>query len=94
LGPLGSFHGSDLFPGSRITHPYVVNFVNNLDPNIQGELSWPEYRTEGPESESLQILTFFDILLNPFFPSVRVERDSYREDAIAYLTQLTFDHPI
>jgi len=88
----GSYHGSDIFPNSDFMQPYVVNFVNNLDPNIGSGLHWPEYSIEGPESESLQIFTFFDNL--PGLPDVRLERDRYREDAIAYLTQLAFDHPL
>jgi len=94
LGPLGSYHGSDVFPDSEFMQPYVVNFVNNLNPNIGSGLHWPEYRTEGPESESLQIFTFFETLLNSSFPSVEVNKDCYREDAIEYLTRLNFKHPI
>ena len=75
-----------MFPISDFTLPYVVNFVDNLDPNIGSGPLWPEYRAEGPESESLQIFTFFD--------DQPVERDDYREDSIAYLNQLVFDHPI
>ena len=71
--------------------PHVVNFINNLDPNIGSGLHWPEYTTEGPESESLQVFTFFTFLGKP---KVRLENDRYREAAIAYLTQLAYDHVI
>ena len=85
------YHGSDIFP-SNFTIPYVVNFANHLDPNIGSDLHWPEYITEGPESETLKIFILYNTVLG--VPKVRVEHDRYREDAIAYLTQLAYDHAI
>ncbi|KAJ3486531.1 hypothetical protein NLI96_g4177 [Meripilus lineatus] len=83
---LGSFHASDLLnvygPGDMAD--YLINFVNNLDPNGRNGISWPRYSTSSP-----QALTFVDNVLQPQVLSM----DTFRKDGMDSLTQLGMDHP-
>ena len=63
---------------------YLINFVNNLDPNGKTVTSWPKYTTANP-----QMLTLLDGLI----PRT-LSQDTFRKDGIALLTQLSLTHPI
>ncbi|KAJ8454773.1 hypothetical protein ONZ45_g19172 [Pleurotus djamor] len=85
---LGSFHASDIpnvYLGGELGD-YLINFVNNLDPNGEGKgIHWPKYTTQ-----SRSLVTFNDDI---FFP-VTLTQDTFRWDAINYLTWLTLANPI
>ncbi|KAJ8455896.1 hypothetical protein ONZ45_g18848 [Pleurotus djamor] len=85
---LGSFHASDIpnvYLGGELGD-YLINFVNNLDPNGEGKgIHWPKYTTQ-----SRNLVTFNDDI---FFP-VTLTQDTFRWDAINYLTWLTLANPI
>ncbi|GJE92632.1 carotenoid ester lipase precursor [Phanerochaete sordida] len=83
----GSEHGSDLLyiylPGDLAD--YYINFVNHLNPNIGANVTaWPQYDTRGRE-----VLTLLDGT-----PNITVTNDSYREEPIAYLTELSLKYPL
>ncbi|EKM55972.1 uncharacterized protein PHACADRAFT_256969 [Phanerochaete carnosa HHB-10118-sp] len=86
LPGVGSMHGTDIlnvyFDGDMTD--YLVNFVNNLDPNGPGLLSWPTYSTSSP-----QLLTFLDgpVPLN-------ITEDTFRADGMSLLTELMLANPI
>jgi len=86
LPGIGSAHGTDIlnvfFDGDMTG--YLVNFVNDLDPNGPGLLSWPAYSTSSP-----QLLTFWDgpVPLN-------ITQDTYRADGMNLLTTLMRANPI
>ncbi|KAH7906741.1 Alpha/Beta hydrolase protein [Hygrophoropsis aurantiaca] len=83
---LGSFHGSDLLnvygPGDMTD--YLVRFVTNLQPDGSTGISWPQYTTEAPN-----MLTFLDGLI-----PLEITQDTYRMEAIAYITNVTLTYPI
>ncbi|KAF4589937.1 hypothetical protein EYR38_009232 [Pleurotus pulmonarius] len=85
---LGSFHASDIlnvyFGGEM--GDYLINFVNNLDPNGQGRgINWPKYTASSPN-----LVTFNDDLISP----VTITQDTFREDAISFLTGVTLANPL
>uniref|UniRef100_A0A8H7XML8 Carboxylic ester hydrolase n=1 Tax=Psilocybe cubensis TaxID=181762 RepID=A0A8H7XML8_PSICU len=82
-GPLGSDHGSDL--RVNLTDPYVISFVNTLNPNVDGTTAWPEYTNDTPN-----MLTFYDDPL----PSPNVTQDTYRLLPMEYLSNLSLAYPI
>ena len=50
LPVLGTAHGTDIlnvYGGGDMTD-YLVNFVNNLDPNGKTGISWPQYSVASP----------------------------------------------
>lgn len=63
---------------------YLINFVNNLDPNGQSHLNWPQYTTASPK-----LMTFLDGLT-----PLEITEDTYRVDAMALLTNITLAHPL
>lgn len=63
---------------------YLINFVNDLDPNGGSLLSWPKYSTSTQE-----LLTFIDGLI----PLV-LTKDTFRQDGTSFLTQLSLANPI
>lgn len=63
---------------------YLINFVNNLDPNGQSHLTWPQYTTASPK-----LMTFLDGLI-----PLEITKDTYRADAITYLQNLTLTYPL
>ena len=63
---------------------YLINFINKLDPNASGLLSWPKYTTSSP-----QLLTFIDGLI----PLIITE-DTFRQDGMNLLTQLSLVAPL
>jgi acetylcholinesterase len=82
----GQAHATDLlnvWTGGDLTD-FLVNFVNNLDPNgAGGHLDWPAYTKDSPN-----LMTFLDGLV----PEI-ITQDTYREEQMAYLTQLSLAHP-
>lgn len=90
---LGSFHASDILNvyGGGDMATYLVNFVNSLDPNTNsagvatgGLLNWPQYSNSTPT-----MMTFLDGLI----PRA-LSDDTYRSDAMAFMTELSLRHPI
>ncbi|KIJ59046.1 hypothetical protein HYDPIDRAFT_118871 [Hydnomerulius pinastri MD-312] len=85
---LGSFHGSDILNvyGGDDMASYLVRFVTNLDPNVGSgsELYWPQYTTDEPN-----MLEFLDGLI----PQA-LTQDTYRAEAMAYLTNVTLANPL
>ncbi|KAF8838648.1 alpha/beta-hydrolase [Paxillus ammoniavirescens] len=83
---LGSFHGSDILNvyGGHDMASYLVRFVSNLDPNGGTDLYWPEYTTADPN-----MLEFLDGLI-----SQALTQDTYRVEAIAFLTNVSLAYPV
>ncbi|KAF7327211.1 Carboxylic ester hydrolase [Mycena kentingensis (nom. inval.)] len=84
---LGSFHFSDIlnaYFGGELGD-YVINFANKLNPNGGTVPNWPAYTTATPN-----LLTFQDNLL---FPTT-ITQDTYRAEGMAFLTNVTLQHPI
>ena len=63
---------------------YLVRFVANLDPNGNTGINWPKYTPSSPN-----LLTFLD---GP--TPLGITRDTFRQEAIAYLTNVTLANPI
>lgn len=63
---------------------YLINFVNDLDPNGPTVLNWPQYNTSNP-----QLLTLLDGS-TPFVLS----QDTYRLAPIQFLQQLSLKYPL
>ncbi|KIJ18027.1 hypothetical protein PAXINDRAFT_9113 [Paxillus involutus ATCC 200175] len=83
---LGAFHGSDMlnvYEGQDIVS-YLVRFVSNLDPNGGTDLYWPQYTTAEPNMLEL---------LDGSIPQALTE-DTYRADAMAFLTKVTLAYPL
>ncbi|KAM5544351.1 hypothetical protein V8D89_002011 [Ganoderma adspersum] len=87
---LGATHAMDLndvfgAPGSGHLQDYLVRFVATLDPNGDGAFEWPRYTRDAP-----LLLT-----VNDGVPAITVNltRDDFREEAMAYLTELTVAEP-
>jgi len=83
---LGSFHGSDLlntYGGGELTS-YLVNFANHLDPNSADVFNWPKW-----DPSLRRLLTFQDGL----FP-LSVGDDTYRDNSMNFVINLTLQHPI
>ncbi|KIJ65542.1 hypothetical protein HYDPIDRAFT_110642 [Hydnomerulius pinastri MD-312] len=82
---LGSYQGSDLpdvFGPGDMTD-YLVRFVNNLDPNGNTNIQWPQWSTESPN-----ILTFQD------GGKQDIKQDTFRQDGINFLMTYFRQHPI
>ena len=62
---------------------YLINFVNNLDPNGKAVPSWPKYNTE-----DRQLLTFLD-----GDTPLAVTPDTYRAEGMRLLTRIALEHP-
>ena len=62
---------------------YLINFINNLDPNGQDLLHWPNYNSSVPE-----LLTFLD------GPALSLSEDTFRQDGTEFLTQLYLANPV
>lgn len=84
---LMQFHGSDLlsFYGAQDARDYLINFINNLDPNGQDLLFWPQYSAASP-----QLLT----MLDGGSTSLNLTEDTYRMDGINLLTNLSLQFPL
>jgi len=83
---LGSVHSSDLgnVYGPGDLTDYLVNFVNDLNPNGPTTLQWPKYSTS-----TAVLLTFLD----GDVPQV-LTTDTYRTDAMAYSIELGLEYPL
>ncbi|PSR79565.1 hypothetical protein PHLCEN_2v6976 [Hermanssonia centrifuga] len=79
-------HASDLLNiyGSGELTDYLVNFVNNLNPNGPTVPYWPKYTTA-----SVQLLTFLDGLV-----PVAITTDTYRQEAMEFIIQLALANPL
>ncbi|KAI0642945.1 carotenoid ester lipase precursor [Trametes meyenii] len=86
LPVLGAAHATDIlnvYAGGDMAD-YLINFVNNLDPNGKSLLSWPKYSKASPK-----LLTFQDGLT-----PLAVTNDNFRVDAMNFITQLSLAHPL
>ncbi|KAH0586052.1 hypothetical protein H2248_007327 [Termitomyces sp. 'cryptogamus'] len=83
---LGSFHGSDILNvyGGGGMADYLIRFAVNLNPNDGSGLQWPQYDLKDP-----QLLTFIDGLI-----PVTITSDTYRQEAMNALTNLTLSNPL
>ncbi|KAH8989912.1 carotenoid ester lipase precursor [Lactarius hatsudake] len=83
---LGSAHGSDvaiIYGGQDLTD-YLIHFVTDLNPNGGSSPQWPRYTTSSP-----QLLTLLD---GPVAASITL--DTYRVDAMEFITELSLVHPL
>ena len=86
LPVLGTAHGTDIlnvYGGGDMTD-YLVNFVNNLDPNGKTGIAWPKYTLDSP-----QLLTFLDGLT-----PLTITNDDYRVDGFNLITKLSLEFPL
>ncbi|KAI0699094.1 carotenoid ester lipase precursor [Cytidiella melzeri] len=83
---LGSFHATDLLNvyTAGDMSDYIINFVNNLNPNGNTVDNWPTYTNANP-----QLMTFLDGLI----PRT-ITLDNYRVDQMNFLTQLSLQYPL
>ena len=79
-------HSSDLvdiFSGEGVMMDYFLHFANTLDPNgsisPRAQLAWPKYSTESED-----LLTFLPNR-GPDAPLVGLEKDTYRQEGLAWL---------
>ena len=63
---------------------FLINFVNNLDPNGKTIISWPKYTTSSPK-----LLT----LLDGVTPQT-ITNDDFRVDAMNLITNLSLQFPL
>lgn len=81
-------HSSDLVNsyGGGEMQDQVIRFANTLNPNGQGlvDFQWPRYTLQ-----SRQTLTYLD----GFIP-LAISQDTYRQDAMNYLTSITVVNPV
>ncbi|ETW82195.1 Esterase/Lipase [Heterobasidion irregulare TC 32-1] len=83
---LGSLHGSDLlnvYTGGDMVD-YLVRFAANLDPNGATGIGWPKYTNSSP-----QLMTFQDGAV-----PLAITQDTFRQQGIAYLIQLSLEFPL
>ncbi|KAI9454054.1 Alpha/Beta hydrolase protein [Lactarius psammicola] len=83
---LGSAHASDIpiiYGGQDLTD-YLIHFATTLNPNGGSSPQWPKYTTSSP-----QLLT----LLDGAVPT-NITLDTYRVDAMNFLTELSLSHPL
>ncbi|KIK73281.1 hypothetical protein PAXRUDRAFT_21034 [Paxillus rubicundulus Ve08.2h10] len=83
---LGAAHASDIvnvFEGQDLA-AYLVRFVSNLDPNGGTDLYWPHYTTAEPH-----MLELLDGSIQQ-----ALTEDTYRADAMAFLTKVLLAHPV
>ena len=79
-------HASDILNvyGDGEMTDYLVRFVANLNPNGNTGINWPQYTPSSPN-----LLTFLD---GPV--PLEITQDTFRQEAIAYLTNVTLANPI
>ncbi|KAH9170119.1 alpha beta-hydrolase [Lactarius sanguifluus] len=83
---LGSVHGSDtaiIYGGKDLTD-YLIHFTTNLNPNGGLSPQWPRYTTSSP-----QLLTLLD---GPVPANITL--DTYRVDAMEFITALSLVYPL
>ena len=79
-------HVTDLlnvYGGEELTN-YLVRFVTTLNPNGFGNVLWPQYTLQSPT-----LLTFLDGL-----DPITFKQDTFRAQQIAFLNNLTLNHPL
>jgi carboxylesterase type B len=64
---------------------YVIYFANNLDPNTGSGVNWPQYT-----NDSLAMYTFLDRESQ----DIEITQDTYRQQPIQILTNLSLQYPI
>ncbi|KAF9055813.1 carotenoid ester lipase [Panaeolus papilionaceus] len=80
---LGSYHGSDF--ANSVLDDYLIRFIVNHDPNNGTGVAWPPYTVDAP-----RLYTFpEDADVAP-----TLTNDTFRADAIAYLSNLTLTYPL
>ena len=86
--PSPQTHGAELAnmygPGDMTD--FLVNFVNSFDPNgniSSGALYWERYQTDNPAT-----LDFYGN------DSLRVSKDTYRDEAIQFVIELGLEYPL
>ncbi|KAF8073584.1 carotenoid ester lipase precursor [Lyophyllum atratum] len=84
---LGSVHASDILNvyGGGGMADYLIRFAANLDPNPKYSTPWPKYTTA-----TRKLMTFTDGI----FDDEVITTDTYRKEAMAFLTNVTLAHPI
>lgn len=78
---VGSYHGSDL--ETHLLNDYLVRFAYNLDPNNGTGIDWPEYTVDSP------VLYLF-----PREGEPELANDTYREDPMRLLMNLSLEYPL
>lgn len=63
---------------------YLINFAVSLDPNGPGRLQWLKYDTS-----TRKLMTFLD-----GFDHLQVTEDTFRKEAMDYITQVTLKNPL
>ena len=63
---------------------YLINLVVHLDPNGPGQVHWPKYTTSNPQS-----LTFLDGDI-----PITVTRDTFRQEEMAFMMEMSLVHPL
>ena len=63
---------------------FLINFVNNLDPNGATGIPWPQYSLD-----SRELLTFQD-----GFVPLTITKDDYRVEGLSVITDLALKFPI
>ncbi|KAF8993495.1 carotenoid ester lipase precursor [Cyathus striatus] len=87
LPVLGSLHASDLlniFGGGELAD-YLIRFAAKLNPNPSSGLQWPKY-----DLTNRKLMVFRDGLI---IDQV-IGDDTYRQEAMDYLTNITLQNPI
>ena len=82
---LGSAHGSDLsnvYGPGELTN-YLIHFATHLDPNGGSSPQWPQYT-----NASLQLMTFISE------DDTTITQDTYRADAMKYITKIFLAHSL
>ncbi|KAJ7119783.1 Alpha/Beta hydrolase protein [Mycena epipterygia] len=83
---LGSCHFTDILNvyGDGELTDYLINFATSLNPNGNTVPSWPAYTTATPN-----MMTFLDGLI-----PTTITQDTYRKEAMQFLTNVTLQFPI
>ncbi|KJA17434.1 hypothetical protein HYPSUDRAFT_46373 [Hypholoma sublateritium FD-334 SS-4] len=86
LPALGSVHASDILNvyGGGEMGDHLIRFVNNLNPNPSTGYQWPQYTLA-----TRKIATYIDGII-----PVITGTDTFRTEAIDYLTQVTLVNPV
>ena len=63
---------------------YVVHFVNHFDPNGKNLTAWPKYTPTNP--------TMLTLIEGP--TPIVLTNDTYRKEAMEYLTELSLQYPM
>jgi acetylcholinesterase len=86
LPALGSVHASDILNvyGGGEMGDYLIRFASTLNPNSARSFQWPQYTLS-----KRNILTFLDGLI----PLI-ISTDTYRQDAMNFITNVTLANPV